>query len=185
MPGLPGMPGATAAKATPSITAVRAVLVTDQGLIDCGLHKIDATALDAEGWLRVIMPVDQWRGRGKVAGAKVQRVAFFGDQSGTLYIGRAWLIEEDTPLVADPGPTRRRVKINQDVRFEAAPQPSGIRARYTWDFDDLDGITEDAVGPSATWRFEQPGYYVVTLTVKDLSGALVPKIAHVYVLAEK
>lgn len=188
MPGMPGaMPSGTAGRtvATKQIQYIRAVLVTDKGLVDCGLHKIDPTAVDAEGWLRVVMPVDEFRGRGRTLDARVEKVAFFGDAPGKFYIGRAWMIQEDTPLIADPGPRQRRVKVGQEVRFEAAEQARGIRARYTWDFDDLDGVTEDAVGPRATWTFDQEGYYTVTLTVKDMSGNLVPKIAHVYVLAEK
>ena len=183
--GYPGMPGGTVRAAPKDIERVRAVLVTDKGLIDCGLFKIDKTAVDAEGWLRVVMPVRTFQSCGETMGAKVEKVAFFGDGTGTLYVGRASMVQEDTPLLADPGPQQRRVKVGQEVRFEAAEQPQGVRARYTWDFDDLDGITEDAVGPRATWKFEQEGYYVVTLTVKDMSGSLVPKVAHVYVLAEK
>jgi hypothetical protein len=180
------MPGGAAQPPAPKeIERIRAVIATDKGLIDCGAAKVDKTAVDAEGWLRVVMPVSAFKGIGKAEDAKVQKVAVFGDAPGIFYVGRIWIVQEDTPLLADPGPRQRRVRVGQEVRFEAADQPKGARARYTWDFDDLDGITEDAVGPRATWKFEQEGYYTVTLTVKDMSGSLVPKVAHVYVLAEK
>ena len=188
MPGFPGMGGLGGmAQAEPpkEIEKIRVVIVTDKGLIDCGMVKIDKTAVDAEGWLRVVIPVSQFQGVGKVEDAKVEKVAFFGDAKGKFYIGRTWMVQEDSPLIADAGPQQRRVRVGQEVRFEGAEQPGGGRARYTWDFDDLDGTTEDGVGPRATWTFDQEGYYVVTLTVKDMSGSLTPKIDHVYVLAEK
>jgi len=187
MPGQPPMemggPGFAAAS-QPAVERIRVVLVTDKGLIDCGAHKVDPTAIEAEDWVRVLIPVEQFAGPGKTAGAQVKQVAFFGDNSGRFYVGRAWLVQEDTPLVADPGPRRRRVTVGQEVRFEAAPQQGDVKARYTWDFDDLDGIQEDLTGPSVTWKFDQPGYYVVTLTVKDAAGILTPKVAHVNVLVE-
>ena len=187
MPGQPPMemggPGFAAAS-QPAVERIRVVLVTDKGLIDCGAHKVDPTAIEAEDWVRVLIPVEQFAGPGKTAGAQVKQVAFFGDNSGHFYVGRAWLVQEDTPLVADPGPRRRRVTVGQEVRFEAAPQQGDVKARYTWDFDDLDGIQEDLTGPSVTWKFDQPGYYVVTLTVKDAAGILTPKVAHVNVLVE-
>ncbi|MCX7598888.1 MAG: PKD domain-containing protein [Armatimonadetes bacterium] len=182
--GAPGFGFGPGAGGQPSIERIRVVLVTDKGLIDCGAHKIDPTAVEAEDWLRIVIPVEQFTGPGKTADAQVKQVAFFGDAPGRFYVGRAWLVQEDTPLVADPGPRRRRVTVGQEVRFEAAPQKGDVKARYTWDFDDLDGIQEDAMGPSATWKFDQPGYYVVTLTVKDAAGILTPKVAHVNVLVE-
>jgi len=182
-----GMPGAAgqARAAAPQITRLRVALLTDQGVIDGGVAKIDPAAEEADGWVRVIFPFDEMRGRAKLPSARVRAIGVFADGKGSLYIARAWLVEEDQPLIADPGPRRRRVRVNQKVTFEAAPQAPGVRARYVWDFDDLDGFGEDALGRKVTWTFEEPRHYVVTLLVTDLAKQKVPKVAHVYVLVEK
>ncbi len=170
---------------TPPVSKVRAVIVTDKGLIDCGAADIDPDAIEAEGWSRIVIPADRFRGTGKAADARVLRIALFGDVTGTFYVGRAWMAQEDVSLVADPGPTRRRVRVGEDVSFEAAEQPAGVKSRYVWDFDDVDGIAEDAIGPTSSWRFDEEGLYVVTLSVTDPAGAKTAKVAHVFVLAEK
>ncbi len=95
-------------------------------------------------------------------------------------MGRVQLVAEDQPLKADAG-GKRVVKVGEEVTFTAAEQEGGIPARYSWDFDDWDGIAEDALGRTATWKFEEAGFYVVTLTVTDPGKTKVPRIAHVHV----
>jgi len=41
---------------------------------------------------------------------------------------------------------------------------------YSWDFDNADGIQRDATGMVVTRTFEEPGRYVVTLTVTNMRG---------------
>jgi hypothetical protein len=183
--GRGGFRGFSRGPSTEPISKVRAVLETDKGLIDCGAVEIDPDAVEAEGWSRVVIPADSFRGQGKTADAKVLGLALFGDVDGTFYVGRAWMTQEDVSLVADPGPERRRVRVREEVKFDAAPQADNVKARYAWDFDDIDGIGEDALGADATWRFDDPGLYVVTLTVTDPAGVKTSKVAHVYVLAER
>jgi hypothetical protein len=184
-PGGPGGGFGGGSLVTPTISKVRVVVVTDKGLIDCGASDIDPDAIEAEGWSRIVIPADRFRGPGKAADAHVLKIAVFGDTNGTFYVGRAWMAQEDVSLVADPGPTRRRVRVGEDVSFEAAEQPEGVKSRYAWDFDDADGVAEDAIGPTASWRFDEEGLYVVTLTVTDPAGAKTAKVAHVFVLAER
>ncbi len=43
---------------------------------------------------------------------------------------------------------------------------------FSWDFDNANGLQQDASGPTPVWTFQFPGQYTVTLTVDDgsLSG---------------
>jgi hypothetical protein len=41
---------------------------------------------------------------------------------------------------------------------------------YSWDFDNSDGIQRDATGMIVTRTFEEPGRYVVTLTITNMKG---------------
>lgn len=43
-------------------------------------------------------------------------------------------------------------------------------AKYRWDFDDSDGIGEDATGVEAQTSYDNEGEYVITLTVADMEG---------------
>lgn len=43
-------------------------------------------------------------------------------------------------------------------------------AKYSWDFDDSDGIGEDATGVEAQTSYDNEGEYVITLTVADMEG---------------
>ncbi|MCQ6963401.1 hypothetical protein PV02_09860 [Methanolobus chelungpuianus] len=43
---------------------------------------------------------------------------------------------------------------------------------YSWDFDASNGIQKDATGMKVTHTFEEPGNYVVTLTVTNMKGQI-------------
>jgi hypothetical protein len=78
------------------------------------------------------------------------------------------------------------VSVGEPVEFRAQATGGLSPLFYSWDFDASDGSTqEDGVGPVVVHLFRkpsrdapgQPGVpqpYVVTLTVRDLSGAKKP-----------
>jgi hypothetical protein len=176
--GMPGMPGQSDTAAT--MTKVRVLAITDLGQVDSGAIDIDTSQEAVEGWYQVAIPVSKFAGPGRQPGAKLQKLAFFGDAKEYFWIGRVQLVAEDQPLKADAG-GKRTAKVGEEVTFTAAGQARDVAARYSWDFDDWDGIGEDALGTTASWKFEEAGYYVVTLTVSDPGKTKVPQIAHVHV----
>lgn len=190
MPGEMGMPGMGGTvtmgqpEEPPIITKLRILLVTDKGQIDSGVHEIDTSQEAVDGWYRVAVPLAAFAGPGAQADAKLQKVALFGDMKEYFWLGRIQIVSEDQPLKADAG-GQREVKIKQDVSFTAAEQANGAAARYSWDFDDWDGIQEDALGRTATWKFTETGFYTVTLTVTDPGKTKVPQVAHVQVKVVK
>lgn len=184
MPGMDGMPGAQAAEPPQTISKLRVLLVTDKGQVDSGTVPIDLSQDALEGWYRVVIPLKNFAGPGLQPEAQLQRLALFGDLKDHFWLGRLQLVAEDQPLKADAGP-RRTVKVKQEVTFTAAPQEGGQPARYVWDFDDWDGITEDSLGQTVTWKFTEPGFYTVTLTVTDPGKTKVTQIAHVDVHVTK
>ncbi len=180
MPGMPGMPGAQQATAPATIGKVRVLAITEQGQVDSGAVAVDLGREAVEGWYRVAIPVSQFEGPGQQPGIKLQKLAFFGDAKDSFWVGRVQLVSEDVPLKAEAG-DKRTAKVGEDVTFNAAAQEGGAAARYSWDFDDWDGIGEDQVGQTVTWKFEEAGYYVVTLTVTDPGKTKVPRVANVHV----
>ena len=76
--------------------------------------------------------------------------------------------------IVDTDRNTKYVKENLTVKFEAdnVTDPDGDNLIYSWDFDDSDGITEDARGyEGIDWTYPKEGTYVVTLTVDDGNGA--------------
>lgn len=186
MPGMEGMPGGAqaAAEPPPVISKLRVVLGTDKGQTESGIVRIDPDQDAVDGWLRVALPLAKFAGPGQQPDAQLQRIGVFGDIDDYMYVGRLQLISEDAPLKADAG-EKRTVKVKDDVIFTAADQDNNTPARYAWDFDNWDGIQEDALGKSVTWKYMEPGFYTVTLTVTDPGNTKVPQVAHVYVLVTK
>jgi hypothetical protein len=186
-PGAPGAPGQEQQKPPERITRLRAVLVTDKGIMDSGpIDAGDAVAMNPElttneGWMRISVLLSRFKQSKDFAGASLQQLALFGDHKGDFNVATVQLVQENQPLKADAGPDRV-VKAGQEVTFTAAAQAGSGKARYSWDFDDLvEGIGEDALGQKVTRTFDEAGYYVVTLTVTDPDGKRIPQVDRINV----
>jgi len=46
--------------------------------------------------------------------------------------------------------------------------------KYSWSFDNANGINEDAVGQAVEHKFRKPGKFTVTLTIEDYYGLKKP-----------
>lgn len=168
--GEPGMEGPPTElkvpKAPPEVKRLRVLLVTDEGELDSGPITLAECPEVVDGWVRVVVPMSSFKAGREVKGGKIEGIALFGDMEEHFYVGQLIIGQEDAPLVADAGEDMT-VRANQDVKFTVKEQAAGVRADYTWDFDDLDGIEEQGYGTETEWKFITPGYYVVTLTVAD------------------
>jgi hypothetical protein len=186
---MPGM-GQKQEKPARKISKLRVLLVTEEALIDSGAVSAGEELLmnpdlsDEDGWIRVAVPLSDFRPMKTPKPSSLRELAVFGDVEGEIYIDSIRLVQEDQPLKADAGPDRV-VKKGQEVSFNAAPQPGDAKARYSWDFDDLvEGIEEDALGQKATYAFEEEGFYAVTLTVTDPDGRRIPRYDRVNVTVQ-
>ena len=199
MPRMPGAwPGAGAAGASAygqpvePIDEVRIVLVTEQGQVASGALALDPNLADAEGWIQVTAVLSDFKGKPGLSGTRLLRVVLTGNREGTFYVGSLRIIQEDTPLVATIlGPQRRQVpwdpnpQVQVTASFTAAPQLAGVEAAYIWDFDDLNGLGEDAYGQQVSCQFPEPGHYVITLTTADRAGLRLPRMGKVYVTVQE
>jgi hypothetical protein len=188
MPG--GMAGQKKEKPPTKISQLRVLLVADDAIIDSGSVPVgDELAMnpelsDKDGWVRVAVPLSQFKPMRSPKPSSLREVAVFGDVKGEFYIDSIRLVQEDQPLKADAGPDRV-VRKDQEVTFNAAPQAGAAKARYAWDFDELvEGIEEDALGQKASHAFEEEGFYAVTLTVTDPEGRRIPRVDRVNVTVQ-
>ena len=182
MPMTPGMVGTQQSlEQVRSIERVRLLLIADKGTIASG--DIDLTTIqpDPKGWIRVAVPISQTDKAGDITGGSIKSIAIAGDANDFFYVGQVRLLQEDQPLVADAG-QNREVRLGAPVKFAAKAQPNAGPARYAWDFDDLNGMQEDALGQQVEHEFKDPGHYTVTLTVSDPEGAKVPRTAKLSIL---
>ncbi len=163
----------------PKIEQLRVLLVTDMGAVDSGPIVLADYAEIVEDWVQVVVPMSAFKGA-DLTGSSIQHVALFGDVEETFWVGELELGYEEQPLVADAG-ENITTTVDRMTPFEAAPQPEGVSASYVWDFDDLDGIQEEGYGAETSWTFLTPGYYVVTLTVKDPAGRRVDRVDRIHV----
>ncbi len=182
----PGGPGMRGLQPPPEpIDNIRIVLITDQGQLDSGPLKVDPNLVELQGWIRLAVVLSDFQGPAELSSATLLRVAVTGDHEGKFYLSRLRLVQEDKPLMAQiEGEQQRRVSLQDEVTFTAAPQIEGVEATYTWDLDDLDGLTEDAYGQQVSCQFPEPGYYIVTLTVLDNAGMGEKRMDRVYVIVE-
>jgi len=63
--------------------------------------------------------------------------------------------------------------VGQSVNFDGfgSSDPDGSIVSYSWDFDASNGVSEDAVGMTASHTYSTAGTYTVTLTVTDNGNA--------------
>jgi len=76
-------------------------------------------------------------------------------------------VTDDDAPVAEAGPDQS-VLVNKEVTFDDYGSSDNICiTSYSWDFDDSNGIQEDATGVMVTHIYTTAGTYTVTLTVSD------------------
>ena len=69
---------------------------------------------------------------------------------------------------ANAGPDFR-IYADEPILLDAS-KSKGLNIRAAWDFDDRDGIEEEAAGIMVRHIYKKPGAYIATVTVKDNQG---------------
>jgi hypothetical protein len=87
-----------------------------------------------------------------------------------LYVGELRVVNDTTPITGEPNLRTLNLALGDEVAFSASGYGGSTILKYSWDFDDKDGIQEDAVGQSVRHKFRKPGPYTVTLTISDAYG---------------
>ena len=150
------------------VKGLRVVIFTDQGPVVADSVPVGVMPKDKQGWTPVAIPLSQFRG---VEGAKsVRAVGIFSDQSDVFYLGRVALLIDRRPVEltveAEPGITR----INQIIDFSVELRGGPVNPEISWDFDESNGMQQQAVGPKVKYIYKAPGDYIATCTVRDRGG---------------
>lgn len=83
------------------------------------------------------------------------------------YYGPSWTEQDDIPgdVVAVAG-ENQTVKVGDEVSFDATGSTTGLEYSYSWRFHYVEG-NETVFGMQASYQFDRPGEYVVTLVVLE------------------
>lgn len=184
--GFPGAPGATGGGAAaeqlrPDTEYVKVQLKCEEGTFTATDFPNLMLPSAQDGWYSVAIPFVKFNGLDKVDTAKIQEIRVFGNYKDTFWIGEIRTTVDDEPINADPVDDEER-SVGELIEFRAQATGGLSPLQYVWDFDKSDGLQEDAIGqvvhkaffkpsPDAPGRPGEPQPYLVTLTVRDLSGA--------------
>jgi hypothetical protein len=190
--GFPGFPGAGGLGArggeqsvAPDTQQMKVILICEEGVYTATNVPVTLNPSATDNWYSVAIPFVAFKGLDKAPTARVKEIRIFGDYKDTFWIGEIRTTTDDEPISVDPLDDLE-VSVDEAVEFSAQGSGGISPLRYTWDFDAADGTNqEDAVGQTVVHVFrkqskEVPGKpgeyqpYLVTLTVRDITGAKKP-----------
>lgn len=154
----------------PSFSFLRLVITTTDDLrseiyVPAGL----ANPKD-RGWREISVPLQGIKGFGRT-NKTIKSIALAIDRLSTFYVGDVRVINDPTPIRGDTNyPDPINVALGSEVTFKARGDAGSTILKITWDFDNSDGIQEEAEGWEVKRRFRRPGNYIVTCTFADKYG---------------
>lgn len=175
--GLPGMMGTqgggTASGTGKAVRNVQLMLQLDGNKTIERQAPLSNYEIAEDGWMVISFPFTVLKGAAELPSYKVKRIVVTGDGTEPFYLGEIRTVKDTTPLQANAGEDKE-VSKNYKVLFQGLCTAGASAIKYSWDFDDSDGIQEEGVGQVVYHRFlkeSQPNKdYTVTLTVSDIFG---------------
>ncbi|RYG81535.1 PKD domain-containing protein, partial [bacterium] len=122
-----------------------------------------------DGWRQAGLPLKAIRGFERT-NKTIKEITVASDSTSSFYIGDLRVVSDPTPIRAEPNIRSINLALNDIATLSAKGEGGSSVLRYTWDFDDKDGITVDAEGSTVTHKFRRPGDFTVTVTVQDEYG---------------
>ena len=185
----PAAPAPTTAAAPPEklvptflMQQMRVVLETEQGMVECSSWPLYYSSADREGWRRLSLPLAMFKGG--PLGAQLRSVRIFAEPKDVFYLGQLKLTAVDQPISirasAEPTTAAAGATISFKVQLAGAPLP----VRVAWDFDNRDGIAEEAVGMTVSKIYHAADTYTVTCTATDVLGRRAPATTMLLVVVQ-
>lgn len=165
------MPGWTGAYSAYPLRSFRIVLYCEDGLFVSEGFPFEMQTVMGERWYSVAIPFQTFKGKGN---GVVKRMLICTNSPQTLYIGQISVTVDNTPITVAVPSRNITARVNTLVRFYAVGSAGLSTLRYTWDFDDSNGLQEEAIGQVVFRSFPKVGAYNVTVTVSDLVGIKKP-----------
>ncbi len=151
------------------VDEMRIVLTMTDGRKAEAFLKLDSNLVDNRGWRTIGVPLQAISGLDST-NKTVASVAMSLDRPATIYVGDLKILTDSTPVYAEPMIRELNLSFGQEVILYGNGTGGATPLRYTWDFDDADGVGVDAEGQAVRRRFLKPGSYTVTMSVQDIFG---------------
>lgn len=131
------------------------------------------TSSGTNSWRTVAIPLQAISGFDRT-NKEIKEIALAGDVTTTFYLGDLRVINDTTPITGDPNARDFNLALGDTIELGANGFGGSSILKYSWDFDDKDGIQEDATGQWIRRQFRKPGTFKVTLTISDQFGLKKP-----------
>jgi hypothetical protein len=159
----------------PPTRFVRVVLVVNGQQLMVEDHPVNLLLVE-NGWVKIAVPLSAFKGTRPTGKAMLSRLLLFGDTSDQFNVGAIETITDNEEIVVEQIDDQAATVFDPT---EWVGEASGGLAtlEYVWDFDDSDGLQEDALGNHVRHVYRTPKSdpgYTVTLTVRDKYGVKQP-----------
>ncbi|HMS55774.1 MAG TPA: PKD domain-containing protein [Fimbriimonadaceae bacterium] len=148
---------------------IRVIMTTTDGMKSEAYIPVANASADSRGWQSVAIPLKRIDGFAKT-NKIIKELGFSGDATTTFYVGDMRVVSDQTPISGEIKTGNLNLALNDEVEFRGSGFGGSSVLKFTWDFDDKDGIQEDAEGVVVKRKFRKAGTYKVTLTVSDMYG---------------
>lgn len=156
----------------PKISTLRFVFTSEDGAVISAEEQTGIVDSD-DNWVRIAVPLTKLKSSEGESGFRLQTLVICSDIPGTFSLGEIKLATDDTPIKVDS--VGSQTVAVWDQVFVVAEAEGGVSTlKYSWDFDDKNGIQEEQTGKAARYVFTRGGDYTVTLTVSDVNGIKSP-----------
>jgi len=169
--GLPGGRGGSGAVEAPVLKSFRLIVTTTDGKKSEVYVPADTSTQGENGWKNVAIPLQAISGLDRT-NKTIQSIAIGANTIATFYVGDLRVIDDTTPIRGEmvPDVTEINLALGDEITLSGTGRGGSSILRYTWDFDDRDGIQVDADGQTVNHKFRKAGTFIVTLTVSDFYG---------------
>jgi hypothetical protein len=161
---------------------MRVVIATTDGMKSEAYIPAATTVGVDRGWKQAGIPLQAIRGFDK-SNKVIKNISFSGDVSTAFYLGDIRVINDRTPIRAETTFRTALCSVNDVLTFSASGYGGSSILKYSWDFDNADGIQNDAEGATVKYKFRTAsndlknpstmrpnGEFTITLTVTDSFG---------------
>lgn len=179
-----GMGGGSSAPQT--LKSIRLIITTTDGKRSEAILPAATSSSNDRGWKQAGIPLQAIRGFNST-NKIIKSIGFAGDVSTAFYIGDMRVLNDKTPVRGEPNFRTLQTFKNAENVFSATGFGGSSVLKYTWDFDDADGIQVDAEGQAVRYKYRiasddaanpgsirKDGVFIVTLTISDAYGLKEP-----------
>ena len=149
---------------------LRLVLKTSDGKFS---EAVIPTGGMVSRWRQLGIPLTVIAGFAKT-NQQVTSISLAGDALTTFYLGELRVVTDMTPIQGFLPLNTLQIGRDQEHAFTGSAEAGYSVIEYAWDFNEKDGMQDDAIGQRIFHRFRIPGEYTVTLTIRDVYGLKKP-----------